>query len=150
MNERLRNTVLASVGLLAVAEVSRLAFSSRSRYEIKDRAIERLGYLGSEISGRNDMPLQCAHINHKRGPYYNDPSNGFYATVDEHLIDHILRERENGLTVAGNHEAIKLLTRQIHDIAGDDLIWAAYDFAERDGAYETWKQKIQEVLGTGV
>lgn len=150
MNEKLRNTALILGTAFIASELSTLAFSSRSRYEIKDRAIERLGFLGSEISGRTDMPLQCAHISHKRGPRYNNPSNGYYCTVDEHLIDHILRVGENGLTRSGNYAAIHLLTKQIRDVAGDDLIWAAYDFTEQPNAYDIWKGKINEILGAGV
>jgi len=95
----------------------RNAFSRGTRQEIIRRATDRFGYPASEISGRNDMPLQAAHINHnRRNPHYDDPDNGILMTVDEHLQDHIEREGCNGLTKAGNRLAIDLLSRQLEDL----------------------------------
>jgi len=147
VNERLRNTALIIGTAFVAKELSNFAFNSRGKADIYERSRLRFGYYASEISGRHDLPFQAAHINHKRGKHYNQPSNGILVTVDEHLIDHILREGENGLTRAGNYAAIQLLTNQVFDLPkGREILADIYNFTETPDAYDQWKQKIQEAL----
>jgi hypothetical protein len=137
----------ASVLLVGAYELSRYAFNSKARYTIRERAIETGGRLQSEISGRIDAPLQAAHINHRRGRHYNDPCNGVLMTVDEHLIDHIVREGENGLSKTGNYYARESLTHQVVSELGKGALERVYLFADRDDAKDIWWNYIERVVG---
>lgn len=106
------------IGALALGvalELSRYAFSSRTKDEIKKRAREtHNGKLLSELSHTNGVPMECAHIDHsKSNPDYDTPQNGVYVTIYEHLNDHINREGQNGLPVYYNKLAIKALQERI-------------------------------------
>lgn len=80
-------TNLASLGLLCIAILG--GFSRSTRIKIHERAKKKNGgVLASEVSGRNDEPLQCAHVNHdKSDPYYDHESMGVLVTITEHLYD---------------------------------------------------------------
>lgn len=115
---------------LLIFESLTWSFSQFSRYSIKDRARRTQGRLVSELSGRWDMPLECAHFDHnKLNPEYDHPSNGVLMTVDEHLLDHINRAGENGLTKDENDWAIKQLMIRVADIAGIDYVWKVLEKA---------------------
>ena len=106
------------IGALALGvalELSRYAFSSRTKDEIKKRAREtHNGKLLSELSHTNGVPMECAHIDHsKSNPDYDTPQNGVYVTIYEHLQDHINREGQNGLSVHANKLAIEALQERI-------------------------------------
>lgn len=117
---------LASLGILVVALLG--GFSRHTREKIYDRARKKNGgRLASEISGRDDEPLQCAHINHdKSHPDYDKPIMGILVTLSEHLYDpkvgHIPASKKqvqpngrlpNGLTKRDNEWAIGSLRSQI-------------------------------------
>src|SRR5690606_27956765 len=112
---------------------------------MRERAYNRFGKVCSEISGRDDSPLHAAHLNHKRKTgYYNSPENGFLATVEEHLIDHILREGENGLTRSANYSAINSLTKQLVEIEGKEALERVYEYVNKEDAKNEWMEKIKE------
>lgn len=104
---------LASLGILAIALLT--GFSMETRNKIRDRARAKLGYLGSEKSGRRDEPLQCSHINHSKDfEGYDTPENGVLLTISEHLQEHIKTAGKNGLSKENNDHAIASLRQQIH------------------------------------
>lgn len=124
------------------------AFSRNTKRLIVERAIEKYGRPASEISGRDDMPLQAAHIDHDRSnPHYDDPDNGVLMTIDEHLKDHILREGENGLTKAGNKMAIDLLSREIQDLLDKEQLQRVVADALREKILRPRPKRIP--MGTG-
>lgn len=94
--------------LIGIVGVSLLAFSRGARREVRIRA----GYK-SEISGRDDMPLDASHIIHaRRYPKYNDPTNGVLMTIEEHLWYHEAFEafpRLVGLSYQNNQKAVNSL-----------------------------------------
>lgn len=106
---RYERLLIPSLALIATAELSRWAFSQRTRHVIYDRA---KGV--SEISGKNTEPMQCAHLDHTHGTnYYNSPDNGLLLTLREHLMDHIIRGGRNGLAMEANEWAIGTLYQQV-------------------------------------
>lgn len=60
------------------------AFTSNKRESIRKRAVN-----ASELSRRTDRPLECSHLNHKRGRGYQDVENGILVTDIEHLAYHL-------------------------------------------------------------
>ncbi len=88
------------------------SFSLETKYQIKERAGDR-----SELSGQDDRPLHCSHLNHgKKSPYYDDQEIGILVTDIEHLAYHVkyLRNpRKIGLTKRENRDAIKTMWRGI-------------------------------------
>lgn len=124
------------------------AFSRHTRRLIVERVVEKHGKPVSEISGRDDMPLQAAHINHdKKSPDYDNPDNGILMTVDEHLRDHISREGKNGLTIAGNKLAIELLSKQIEDLTDRQTLNTVITEALREKLLAPRPKRIP--MGTG-
>jgi len=79
------------------------------RAEIRNQIRSNAGHV-SEISGRSDRPLQCAHIFHdKTNPDYNSPDNGILLTDEEHFCHHwVNRHSPNliGLTKDENNQSI--------------------------------------------
>lgn len=89
--------ILKTTGRIAIAgallQLSGAAFSRPARREIWRRAVN-----SSEVSHRNDRPLECSHINHSRDfqtrdrqgkrVEYSSPSNGILCTDEEHLLFH--------------------------------------------------------------
>lgn len=122
-----------------------MAFSKRSREEIKRRANYKPEIVGVEILTGELM--QCAHVSHKRKTgYYNCPSNGFYASVSDHLVDHILREGQNGLTRTQNYYAILGLTQQIISIYGKSRLVTIHKYADSMSSSK-WVAMIAQING---
>lgn len=118
-----------------------MAFSRKIRLKIRKRASGV-----SEISGRGDLPLHAAHLDHNRKKRkYNEPVNGVYLTIVEHLKDHIFREGQNGLSIADNQAAIASLTKQVVNLKGERVVWEIYDQLEQPGAVEEWIATINVV-----
>lgn len=82
------------------------AFCNGAKFEIKERSEGR-----SELSGIEDEPLVCAHLNHdKRCPGYDDPKNGIRVTEVEEYVYHRWHRFEPcniGLTTEQNDRAIE-------------------------------------------
>ncbi len=82
------------------------AFSPSTRIEIRERADNR-----SELSGKDDRPLQCSHFNHKKKSNRYDKSEmGLLVTDIEHLVYHLWFRRKPkkiGLCKKANESAIK-------------------------------------------
>lgn len=79
------------------------SFSDRVRREIKKRANGK-----SEISKRDDLPLEASHLFHSKDPMHNNEENGKLMTIFEHFWYHLLhrgKAREIGLTEYQNEWA---------------------------------------------
>lgn len=111
-----------------------MAFSKATRDIIRRRA----NYV-SEIDGTSNIPLQCAHISHTRGNGYNSPSNGLYLTIEQHLIDHLLREGENGLSRYHNYLAVEKLSREVHYICGKEGEYRVLEYINKPNAIQEWR-----------
>lgn len=118
MTERNVELILGGASLALIAQILLGGFSLETRTEIRERAKRRFGgKLASEKSGRDDEPLECAHINHDpRLPSYDRPSNGRLLTLSEHLADHINREGRNGLTLEQNRWAIEEIQKRLAEL----------------------------------
>lgn len=124
-----REWLIAPLAVLSTLEISKWAFSWKTRQEIKERA----GYT-SEISGRDDLPLECSHFNHSRDyEYYDDPTNGIYVTIYEHLAIH---------QEAGRHRTQYGLLP--NGLTKDQNLWAINKIRERINEYER-SQSLQPV-----
>jgi len=76
--------VKTAVLLGVVGQIAMMRFPRGVRNVIIARA-NRL----SEVTHRQDRPLECSHINHARNTgYYANPLNGVYMTDEEHLVYH--------------------------------------------------------------
>ena len=85
-------------------------FESRTKWEIKERAERK-----SELSGREDRPMQCAHLIHGK-KYNKNPEMGMYVTDIEHLAHHLMhqqRPRAIGLSRNANDGAIETLCKSV-------------------------------------
>ena len=123
-----------------------MAFTKKIRMVIKARAGNK-----SEVSGVKYEPLQAAHINHKRKTgYYNCPTNGVLMTVAEHLMDHVLREGENGLTKAQNFYAISSLSRQVEIVYGKERMFYILEMCEDPLKHGWWLDLLSKVKGEKV
>jgi hypothetical protein len=112
--EQLRSAAEITLNTTALLLLFRLITSSFS-YEVREQIRKRAGYR-SELSGRDDEPLECAHWNHdKTEQTYDDPDNGRLLLLSEHLQDHIDRAGENGLSESDNNYAIRTLERKLRD-----------------------------------
>lgn len=117
MTERNVELIFGGVSLVLIAQILLGGFSLETRTEIRERAKRRFGKLASEKSGRDDEPLECAHINHDpRLPSYDRPSNGRLLTLSEHLADHINREGRNGLSIEQNRWAIEEIRKRLAEL----------------------------------
>lgn len=104
---------------IALVELGTGAFSWATRQIIKQRA----GGV-SELSGTNGVPMHCSHIDHRRDiPNYDDPENGLYVTIYEHLEQHLEAAKQptrngflpNGLKPKWNEWAIGKLISTIQE-----------------------------------
>lgn len=115
-NERDKKLIelgLASASLITLYKLLTGSFSFSVRQQIRDRA----GYK-SEISGTPDYkePCECSHLNHdKSSPDYNNPKNGEYRTLSEHLAYHQTWSKENtlGLSRKDNEWAMEQIEKRI-------------------------------------
>ena len=106
-------TVTAIIG--GIYLLSNCAFSSGIRKQIFNRDMGRDAWDGSTEN------LEAAHIAHDRSdPRYNHPSNGRLLCRRNHYIDHWNTAGTNGLSIAGNNAALR-------------LIWARLSEQEREG-----------------
>jgi hypothetical protein len=104
-------TTFSAIALYYLYRIITSAFS----YEVREQIKQRANYK-SELSGRDDEPLECAHYNHdKHNPGYNDPDNGRLLLLSEHLQDHIDREGVNGLSSKENEWAIRTIESRLRD-----------------------------------
>lgn len=82
------------------------AFLNGSKYEIKERSQGK-----SELSGVEDEPLVCGHLNHDRDhPHYNEPENGLRITKIEEYVYHARNRFEPqriGLSEEDNDNVIR-------------------------------------------
>jgi hypothetical protein len=115
MKERDVEIALGAVSAIALARLLWSSFSIDTKERIRNRArIKNNGQLASELSGRFDEPLECAHIDHNKKSYwYDHPRNGRLLTLSEHLNDHLTRKGRNGLTYDENEYAISELTKRL-------------------------------------
>lgn len=93
-----------------------MGFRHDVRRQIRKRAANK-----SEISGRDDLPLECAHTNHdKKSPDYNCSDNGQLLTVAEHFYQHQMYgttpeidaeyvKKTTGLTPGQHRQAARLV-----------------------------------------
>ncbi len=92
-----------------------LAFTSNVRSRIFNRD------KGADVWTGEREKLEAAHITHDRSdPFYNDVANGRMLTARNHYIDHVNRVGRNGLSLAANNAALR-------------LIWARLTEGEREG-----------------
>lgn len=86
-----------------------LAFSKGVRAQIMARD------KGDVWDGTTDK-LEAAHITHdKSDPMYDDPANGRILTTRNHYIDHLNRAGRNGLSLAANNAALRLIWRRLSE-----------------------------------
>jgi len=102
--------ILPTVSLLgAVVFISQWAFSSGVRKRLLNRD-------GADVWTGETEKLEAAHITHDRSdPMYNHESNGRMLTTRNHYLDHINRVGRNGLTLAGNNAALRLIWRRLSE-----------------------------------
>lgn len=87
-----------------------LAFSSGIRKQILNR--DR----GADVWTGEREKLEAAHITHDRSdPFYNDVANGRMLTARNHYIDHVNRVGRNGLSLAANNAALRLIWLRLSD-----------------------------------
>ncbi len=95
--------------ILGVAFVSQFAFSKNVRKQIFNRD-------QGKSKWSNEPGEEAAHVNHsKSSPDYNTPENGRMLTKREHYIDHYNRAGRNGLSIAGNIAALRLIWKRLTD-----------------------------------
>lgn len=120
MKECKGEILLVGISLTLLSQILLGAFSLATRNAIRDRVRKKYGRLQSEKSGKNDEPLECAHINHNpRFPKYDHPSNGRLLTLSEHLEDHRNRAGRNGLTPEENEWAIDHILKRLSKLHRD-------------------------------
>lgn len=91
----------------AVTISSLFAFSSGVRKRIfqRDRA---------DVWTGETEKLEAAHITHDRSdPNYNSETNGRMLSTRNHYIDHVNRVGRNGLSLAGNNAALRLIWNRL-------------------------------------
>ena len=96
-----------------MARGMRFAFSMSTKSVIWHRA----GSV-SELDGTNHRPMECMHIDHHRGPDYDEPDTGMLVSDIQHLAYHTLFKdmpEEIGLAPHYNDWAINTLTQRIID-----------------------------------
>lgn len=125
---------LTMIGLsaLVIKEIGRFGFS----FDVREKIRKRAGHK-SELSGTPDEVerCECAHIDHNReNPDYNNPENGIYMTVTEHLIDHLTRAGANGLSEEHNNMAIRSLESRVIKEHGKPYLWDLYDSLREESA----------------
>lgn len=107
-------TITAIVG--GIYLLSQFAFSSgvRKRLLNRDRA---------DVWTGETEKLEAAHITHDRSdPDYNNPANGRMLTARNHYIDHVNRVGRNGLTLAANNAALRLIWLRLSEEERQGLI----------------------------
>ncbi len=82
------------------------AFSTETRMQIRERADNK-----SELSGKDNRPLQCSHFNHKKkSKHYDKEEMGILVTDIEHLAYHLRyrkKPKKIGLPKISNERAIR-------------------------------------------
>jgi hypothetical protein len=102
---------------IATAMLATGAFSPETKSVIRNRANGVSELSRDMVAG---LPHHCSHLDHdKRNPDYDDPYNGVYATIWEHLQMHIDSERrglvagssklDNGMKPEDNKASVELL-----------------------------------------
>lgn len=93
----------------AVTISSLFAFSSGVRKRIfqRDRA---------DVWTGETQKLEAAHITHDRSStIYNSETNGRMLTTRNHYLDHVNRVGRNGLSLAGNNAALRLIWERLSE-----------------------------------
>lgn len=116
------------------------AFSTATRMEIRERADNR-----SELSGKDDRPLQCSHFNHKKkSPYYDVQEQGILVTDIEHLVYHLWfrkKPKKIGLCKKNNEKAIRDQWTNILSYENRELEHIYDDLFE---AIDSWTEFFEE------
>jgi hypothetical protein len=115
---------------LAIQQYSQMAFGKKTREEIRERAGNR-----SEVSGRDDMPLEASHFFHGKGETEQDKDNGILLTLAEHLAWHRKFEK--------NPEDIGLSEQHNNWGVGQILIRLARWVFNQGGSYEDLDNEIK-------
>lgn len=107
----LQNALFVGGLIVAGYYLSTLAFSKRTRAEIR----ERDGSCQWEgESGEHFGILEAAHYDHdKDSPMYDDVDNGRLLCTQHHLQDHIENADDNGLNVYANEWAIDAIMKRL-------------------------------------
>ncbi len=119
-------------------------FSPSTRIEIRERADNR-----SELSGKDDRPLQCSHFNHKKkSPFYDVQEQGFLVTDIEHLVYHLWfrkKPKKIGLSKKANESAIKDQWIKILSFENRDLENIYDDLFEGINRWEEFFEERQDL-----
>ena len=145
MKKELANATLSLGGLIISSYLLTASFKPSVRRVLKKRAEDC-----SQLSGRDDRPLEAAHLNHCRtSGFYNKPSNGLLVTDIEHLAHHLFF-RQNpeliGLSIKDNNRAIKALFDRVRSYDRKNHIFLSKDsfHEELEVATESWKFFLYE------
>lgn len=101
---------LSTVAVLgAVVFLSQFAFSKNVRRSILHRD-------QADVWDGTTDGLEAAHINHNRkDPNYNTTTNGRMLKTRNHYIDHWNTVGRNGLSLAANNAALRLIWARLSD-----------------------------------
>lgn len=96
--------------ILGVIFLSQFAFSSGIRKMIFNRD------MGKDVWDGSTESLEAAHITHDRSnPDYNKPENGRLLKKRNHYLDHYNRVGRNGLSLAANNAALRLIWNRLSE-----------------------------------
>jgi hypothetical protein len=94
-----------------------MAFSKSVRTEIRNRDLTCQDESGETHFGT----LDASHIDHTKGLGYQSVENGELLCLKHHLVAHIERDGENGLTESQNRWAIRMLCERIASLWIQDI-----------------------------
>lgn len=89
--------------------LSQAAFSSGIRKQIFNRD------KGKSVWSGQGGAVEAAHISHQRDDNYNTVENGRLLKPAEHYLDHFNRVGRNGLTLAANNAALRLIWKRLSE-----------------------------------
>ncbi len=115
-----------------------MGFSLESKHAMMDRAEAK-----SELSRRDDFPLQAMHLNHTKDQEYDNIEEGKIVTIIEHLKYHewyLKNPKKIGLTKKENRSALKGMLIEIlysaHNKSFEEIATAMQE------ASEDWKEYL--------
>lgn len=100
-------TLTAIVG--GIYLLSQFAFTSGVRKQIFNRD------KGKSVWSGEGGAVEAAHISHQRDENYNTVENGRLLKPAEHYLDHVNRVGRNGLTLAANNAALRLIWKRLSE-----------------------------------
>lgn len=123
-------------------------FNPESKYEIKERNNGK-----SELSGIENEPMVCCHLNHNRkNPMYNDPENGLRVTMIEEYAYHArarFKPKLIGMSQEHNDSVIKSYEKMLPKVYPHlteeqyrDKICLAYDAWFERGMSKTGEKYV--------